>query len=155
MATCKWHSLDQITSYIRDTGGIEYLHGRIYESSHKLFKNDNKLTSNRHSSTMDETMRKQRHSEVLNAEVDFSIPRKKMKESQSRLQAVNSDGGIIVQHGSKTCLLKLERAQKVVYGKQYAGDRSNITLNVMELSKIQKEDGLQYLINLLPEYFDY
>lgn len=100
-------------------------------------------------------MRKQRHSEVLNAEVDFSIPRKKMKESQSRLQAVNSDGGIIVQHGSKTCLLKLERAQKVVYGKQYAGDRSNITLNVMELSKIQKEDGLQYLINLLPEYFDY
>lgn len=76
------------------------MHGGIYELSHKLFNSNNILTPNRHSLDMNKTLRKQRHCEVLNPEEGSSVPREKVKVNRSRIQAVKTDGGVLVQHGS-------------------------------------------------------
>lgn len=38
MGIQKWHLLDHMTVAIRKTGGIEFLHGCLYEGAPKIFK---------------------------------------------------------------------------------------------------------------------
>jgi len=40
MGTTKWYGLDHLAQDLREVGGIKYLHGGLYEKSHKLFKED-------------------------------------------------------------------------------------------------------------------
>lgn len=70
---------------------------------------------------MDDTVRRIRVNYSLKSKVECSVSSKKIKVLQSRLQAVKSDGGVLVQNVIKTAILQFERSQKVLYRTHYSG----------------------------------
>lgn len=53
MGPSKWHSLHHVVESQGHVGGIEYIHGSLYEHASKRFKDPYKLTSRRRRSGMD------------------------------------------------------------------------------------------------------
>lgn len=47
IATQKWHLLDHIIEGIKHVGGVQYLHERLYESSHRVIETAYRETSRR------------------------------------------------------------------------------------------------------------
>lgn len=59
MGKRKWHSLDHLVESVKELGGIKYLHGGIYDQSHKHVYEDYSSTIKLMSSAMEETLKRQ------------------------------------------------------------------------------------------------
>lgn len=125
MGTVKWHLMDHIVADLRAVGGVEYLHGGIYEESHKLFKEDNRLTSRRKASAMAETIKKQEERALLTKGHGSGRNTREGKRNATLAAAVKDDCARLVRSGIKTTLAELEAVRSCVYETYVLGSSFN------------------------------
>lgn len=56
MGASMWHALDHLDQDIREVGGMGYIHGSMYDKSHKIITENYGLTSKRVASVFSEVV---------------------------------------------------------------------------------------------------
>lgn len=136
MGTSKWHALEHLVGNLRDLGGIQYMHGGLYEQSHKNFKEDYKLTSKRIHSAMRETLERQEERALLSK---YSQDLEAVGQNKCKVKAVKEDGAALVSSGPSMTLNCVEIARRMIIGEgteQDIGDdiqkgQWNVALNLV------------------------
>lgn len=149
MGTSKWHSLDHVVESLRHVGGIEYLHGGLYEHAHKRFKDAYKLTSRRKRSAMEETLRRQLEI-ASNSTKCLSSLSTVLRPNACRIESVRNDSTYLIRHGPYISLRELEGALHHLYERKLYG-KSQVLVNpkTLLLGEGVGTDALKVLIRLL------
>lgn len=167
MGTAKWHLIDNLVVELKRTGGIEYNDSRSYESSHKNFKDDYKLTSKRTDTAMTETLRKRKERVLWNGQVTSETEGRVRvnghitsnleadsvnKFNSIRIQAVQKDGGFLVKSGVSLKIMELISAVKKTYNFKRGVYYDTFETNKLdEIVQFLGEDGLQSMVHLIKE----
>lgn len=114
MGTSKWHALEHVVDNLRDLGGIQYMHGGLYEQSHKNFKEDYKLTSKRVHSAMTETLKRQEERALLQHDQTL----RPVRHNRRKIAVVKEDGASLVKTGPTTTLNCVERTVRHINGER-------------------------------------
>lgn len=139
--------LDHLVDNIEYAGCIEVSHGGIYESTHKHFKNFNRITAKRLNTAMEEAIQEYSDSNLVNRNsLHFSGEK---NGSERKVRSVMIDRCSIVDNGSSCLLYKLERVLQVGFDEQCAVE---VKTHILKLGRVLCDDGLYSMIDLIREH---
>ncbi|NJK52916.1 MAG: hypothetical protein HC936_08975 [Leptolyngbyaceae cyanobacterium SU_3_3] len=154
MHTQKWHALDHLCEAISDVGGIESLHGGIYEASHKRFKLFYSRSSRRKRTAMDEiiSMQNAESSECFNEFIENRTSAVALNGCVD--EARKSDSSFLTRNGAKSSLSDLETIMFAV--EERSGECSDVDTGTTGSKRLLERlqcDGFRVLVRLLRSYF--
>ena len=150
MGTTKFHSLDHLVDDLKVMGGIEYLHGGLFEKVHKILKEDYALTSKRVNTAMQEAIVKNDERRLMRTtnghRGEVSVP------NQSRVRSVKEDGAFIIRIGPTLTIAQLEEVrEEIIHNK--SGRSSNSSL-ASSIGRALGKTLISCLIDLLFEEYE-
>lgn len=152
MGTCKWNYLEHILKRLRELGGLEHLHGGLYEMSHEIFKDDYKLISKRKNSAMLESLQRQEEMELQTVNSPVVISPVERTTNMERVRVVKEDGAIVVKRGRSLKIHEVEVERTVKFQKRHNRESHHyIPAAANDLLPMLGTDGTYSFIKLLYE----
>lgn len=128
MGTSMWHALVHVVKHMRRIGVVSVIGGAFFQNSHKVVKEDCKLTSRRRQSAMRRLLRRGQEKGLILTE---NRPWFDVQRNEAWMKSNKNNTGLLIKSKKQTTLYKLSDAKRVLHAKQ----TKNTAINKPKISQ--------------------
>lgn len=110
MGTSKWHAFDHLIRHMREVGGGQYLHSKLFEQTHEAVKRHYQITLEKTDSFMTGMTSPRKERECFEKMLPNQIHT--CKTNANKLQPIQQDGSQLVRSGASTSVAKMGEPQE-------------------------------------------